>query len=161
LFQVRASAGTENLAGSVRKIRLSAVVMLPACVLFALSGSAPAALAILVMTAGYAALTATELFQGSGGWGMMYALTPPGAQGDYIGVYGMSGAVQQILGPAIGTWLVVRYGTAGWLTLAVMVLLAASLIGLVARWAARMMEQRQGGIPADVALAGLGDSERD
>jgi hypothetical protein len=73
----------------------------------------------------------------------------------------MSGAVQQILGPAIGTWLVVRYGTAGWLTLAVMVLLAASLIGLVARWAARMMEQRQGGIPADVALAGLGDSERD
>ena len=161
LFQVRASAGTENLAGSVRKIRLSAVVMLPACVLFALSGSAPAALAILVMTAGYAVLTATELFQGSGGWGMMYALTPPGAQGDYIGVYGMSGAVQQILGPAIGTWLVVRYGTAGWLTLAVMVLLAASLIGLVARWAARMMEQRQGGIPADVALAGLGDSERD
>ena len=161
LFQVRASVGTETLAGSVRKIRLSAVVMLPTCALFALSGRGPAALAILLMTAGYAALTATELFQSAGEWGMMYALTPPGAQGDYIGAFGMSAAVQQIVGPGIGGWLVLRHGTGGWLTLGVMVLLAASLLGLVARWTARMMERRQAEIPANVTLARLGAGERD
>ena len=161
LFQVSASAGTETLTGSVRKVRLSAVVMLPACALLALSGRTPAALAILLLTAGYAALTGTELLQSAGEWGIMYSLAPPGAQGDYVGAFGMSAAVQQIVGPGIGGWLVLRHGTGGWLTLGVIVLLAASLLGPVARWTARMMEQRHAAITANVTLARVGVGERD
>lgn len=153
LFQVKASVGTETLAGSVRKVRLAAAVMLPACILFALSGRVPAGLAVLLVTAGCIALTSTEMLQCAGEWGTLYALAPPDALGDYAGAFAMSGPIQQIVGPAFGGWLVLRYGTGGWMILGVVVILAASALGPAARWAASMMRDAPHRVKATVTVS--------
>jgi hypothetical protein len=141
LLQVRASRGTESLAGSIHKVRLAAAVMVPGCLAVALSGHAQTALAILCLIAGYAAFTATELLQSAGEWGILYALAPPDALADYAGVFGMSEAAKEVLGPGIGGWLVLTYGTAGWMIFGLMVVVAAALQGVAVSRAALLLER--------------------
>jgi MFS family permease len=153
LFQVWASSGTESLATSVRKVRLAAVLMLPACLAVALSGRTAAILAILLLIAGYALFTGAEVFQAAGAWGILYGLVPPAAISDYAGVFNMSNAAQTILGPGIAGWLVLRYGLTGWIILAAVILTAAALQGTAVSRAALLLERRASAHPEPVGLS--------
>jgi Major Facilitator Superfamily len=156
LLQVRASRGAETLAGGVRKVRVAAAVMVPGCLAVALSGHTSAALAVLCLLAGYVSFTGTELLQCAGEWGILYTLAPPEALGDYAGVFGMSGAVQEVLGPGIGGWLVLTYGTAGWMAIALMFAVAAGLQGVAVSRAALLLARRKAEVTPPVSMSPVG-----
>ena len=148
LLQVRASKGTESLAGSVRKVRLAAAVLVPGCLAVALSGHTSTALAVLCLIAGYASFTATELLHCAGEAGILNTVAPPDALADYAGVFGMSGAAKEVLGPGIGGWLVLTYGAAGWMILGLMTVVAAGAQGVAVSRAARLLERRKAETPS-------------
>jgi MFS family permease len=133
LFQVRASRGTENVSGSASAMRKAAVALAVSCALFALAsrpGSTPLVVAILV--AGLVALTAGELFQSAGGWGLSFALAPDRSRAEYLATFNLGTSAQFVLGPAIVTVAVVGNGTAGWLAMAGAFLLTGSVAGPLA-----------------------------
>jgi MFS family permease len=138
LFQVRAARGTENAAGSVSAMRKGAVALVVACALFALApklGSHAGVIAFLLL--GLAALTAGELFQSAGGWGLSYALAPGRSRAEYLATFNLGMSAQLVLGPAIVTVGVVGHGTVGWLVLATCFLAAGVVVGPLAAMAER------------------------
>jgi MFS family permease len=94
------------------------VVLLVACVVFALSAagsSAVLAVAILMLAAALQSLA--EMMQASGSWEISFELAPPGRHGQYQGFFGSGFTVARMLGPLVVTTLVIGWGTAGWLLL--------------------------------------------
>jgi hypothetical protein len=160
LLQVRASRGTESLAGSIHKVRLAAAVMVPGCLAVALSGHTSTSLAVLCLIAGYASFTATELLQSAGEWGILDTLVPPDAMADYAGVFGMSGAARDVLGPGIGGWLVLTYGTGGWVILGLITVVAAGLQGVVVSRAALLLERRKAEVTFRLSIVQLAQADR-
>ncbi|GLW56069.1 MFS transporter [Kitasatospora phosalacinea] len=134
LFQVRASAGTENVAGGVRAMHRAAAALVGACALFALAGSdLPVAAVVAVLLLGLVLLTAGELYQSAGGWGLSYALAPDHSRAEYLATFNLGTSAQFVLGPTIVTVGVIGSGTAGWGVLGVVFLLAGALVGPLAR----------------------------
>jgi MFS family permease len=136
LFQVRASKGSESLPGSVRNARRAAAVLFAACVIMGLSSGLPTVPAVLLVVVGVVLLSVGEMVHSGSEWGLAYELAPRQAQAEYLAGLEMSMAGQSIVGPAFGTWLVLTFGLAGWTALGVLFVLAAILIGPVARWTA-------------------------
>lgn len=154
LFQVRASAGADTVGTGVRKARWAALVLLPGCLALGLSGGAPVAPTVVLAVAGCVLLTVGEMLQSASAWAIGYSLAPAHAHAEYLGAFGMSIAGQSILGPAIGTWAVLTFGLAGWAAFGLAFVLAAAVLGPVARWtSARLASLHTDPVPA-VADAG-------
>jgi hypothetical protein len=135
LFQVAASKGAESMAGSTRKARWAGLMMLLACAALAPSGAVPTAAAIVLVVAAVLLLSAGEVLQSAGAWGMSYALAPVDAQAEYLGAFSMGFAGQSVLASAAGTVLVLRYTAAGWFAIGACIMAAAVLLGPAAQWA--------------------------
>ncbi|MEC3980177.1 MFS transporter [Amycolatopsis sp. H20-H5] len=142
LLQVRASKGTETLAGSVRKARWSAAVLLPACLLLGLSGEVSPLFAVALILVGYFLLSLGEVMQTASAWGMSYSLAPKHAEAEYLGASTMSVAGESIVGPAVGTWATLTFGLLGWTSLGLVILVAAAALGPVTAWTARSLARR-------------------
>ena len=118
LFQVRVARRVRDLATAARQVRAAGVVLLVACVVFALSAagdSALVAVAILLLAAALQALA--EMMQASGSWEISFTLAPAGKHGQYQGFFGSGFTVARMLGPVLVTTLIISWGTAGWLLL--------------------------------------------
>ena len=134
LFQVRASRGSETVAGATRALRRASLLLLVACGVYA-AASAPhsAAMAVAVLVLAVFVHTLGELVHAGGSWGLSFGLAPLHAQGEYQGVFtlGMSGA--RALSPAILTLLCITWGVPGWLVLGAVFVAMGALIGPAAR----------------------------
>ncbi|TDB80098.1 MFS transporter [Micromonospora sp. KC721] len=137
LFQVRASRGTEELAGAGRAARRAGVVIAVACTLFAASGGAPTPVAVVLLLAGSLVHVLGELWHSAAGWGISFGLAPAHAQGQYQGAYGMGMQLGGMVAPVVVTSLAVGWGMPGWLLLGGLFLLLGALVPPVVRWAAR------------------------
>lgn len=138
VFQVRASAGTEDVAGGVRAMHKAAVALVGSCALFALAGfDLPVVAVVASLVLGLALLTAGELYQSAGGWGLSYALAPDRSRAEYLATFNLGTSAQFVLGPTIVTVGVIGNGTAGWAVLGAVFLLAGALVGPLARAAER------------------------
>ncbi|TDC77384.1 MFS transporter [Micromonospora sp. KC606] len=137
LFQVRASRGTEELAGAGSAARRAGVVIAVACALFAASGSAPTPVAVGLLLAGSLVHVLGELWHAAAGWGISFGLAPAHAQGQYQGAYGMGMQLGGMVAPVVVTSLAVGWGAPGWLLLGGWFLLLGALVPPVVRWAAR------------------------
>ena len=93
---------------AARQVRAAGAVLLVACVVFALS----------------AAGSLAELMQASGSWQLGFDLAPAGKHGQYQGFFGSGCTVARMLGPLLVTTLIISWGTAGWLLLGGLFLLA-------------------------------------
>jgi MFS family permease len=136
LFQVRVASRVTDLASASRFMRFAGVTLLAACAVFALSGfGAPAwaAVAVLVVAAGLQA--AAEMMQASGAWEISFGLAPEGRHGQYQGFFGSGFTVARMLGPLLVTTVVLGWGTAGWLLLGVVFVIAGAAMGPAVRWA--------------------------
>ncbi|WP_086667407.1 MFS transporter [Lentzea kentuckyensis] len=136
LLQVWASKGAENVAGSVVAMRKGGAALVACAAVFALAGqfqSVPLVIALLVL--GVVALTAGELFQSAGGWGLSYALAPEGNRSEYLATFNLGMSAQFVLGPTIVTVGVIERGLTGWLVLAGVFALATVVVGPLAKWA--------------------------
>lgn len=138
LFQVRAAAGTETVTGSARALRTGAFALVAACALFALAPVPDAVAAtVALVVLGLVALTAGELYQSAGGWGLSYALAPDRSRAEYLATFNLGTSAQFVLGPTIVTVGVVAQGAVGWTALAACFLCAGLAAGPLARAAER------------------------
>jgi MFS family permease len=134
LFQVRASRGSDTVPGAARAQYRAGVALAVCCVLFALAAELSGSLASVVLVAAMLALTAGELFQSAGGWGLSYQLADPHRQGACLALFSLGSSVQQIVAPLLIAGPVIGSGALGWLALgAGLFVCGAASVG-VARW---------------------------
>ncbi|MFL6125602.1 MFS transporter [Actinophytocola sp.] len=138
LCQVAVANRVTGLVSAVRHIRYAGVTLLVACAVFATSGlGAPTWLAVGILLVAAALQSGAEMLQASGAWEISFGLAPEGRHGQYQGFFGSGFTVARMLGPLLVTTLVLAWGTAGWLVLGVVFLLAGIAMGPAVRWAAR------------------------
>lgn len=137
LFQVRASRNSSDVAGGVRALRTSGVLLAGCCALYALAAGQPAWLAVVILLIGGAVHVFGEMLHSAGSWALAFDLAPEHAHGQYQGVFNMSIQLGGVLTPVAGTALVMGAGWPGWLVLAAVLLGAGLAAPVVAGWAAR------------------------
>lgn len=119
LLQVRAARGTDEPRAAARASRSGSLCLAVACVVFATTGGASATVAGALLLLGALAHVLGEIRQSAGSWGMSFGLAPEHAQGQYQGTYAMGADLGKMIAPALLTWLVIEYGTLGWISMAV------------------------------------------
>ncbi|MEV0648608.1 MFS transporter [Phytomonospora sp. NPDC050363] len=136
-LQVRATRTADSVPGAAGLVRRAGLASGLACLLFPLSLYASTWVAVAVLTVAAVMLTGAELWHSAGGFTISMDLAPEHALGAYQGVFGLSSAIHNSVGPALVTALAIGLGGPGWFILAG---LSAGL-GLLARpltaWALR------------------------
>lgn len=133
-LQVRASRGTDTIAGAARALVWAGVSLAACCLLLVAAPKLPVVLAVGVLLLAMVALTGGELFQSAGGWGGSYLLAVPGQEGVYLSVFWLGVAVQQIAAPVLVS-LVVTAGSTGWVVLAALFAVCGLAAPPIGRWA--------------------------
>ncbi|MFD9389752.1 MFS transporter [Streptomyces sp. NPDC060000] len=136
VFQVRAARGVTGLASATRAVRRAGWVMCAACAVFALSEGASPWVAAGVLVLGSVLQVAAEMGQSAGSWQLSFDLAPADRVGEYQGLFGTGVTVARTLGPLVLTWLLVEWGTPGWLLLGAAMVGASYAMGPAARRAA-------------------------
>ncbi|MER5377650.1 MFS transporter [Streptomyces sp. NPDC002553] len=152
LFQVRAARGVTGLDSATRVLRRSGWVMCAACAVFALSAGTSPWVAAGVLVLGALLQVVAEMGQSAGSWQLSFDLAPADRVGEYQGLFGTGVTVARTLGPLLLTWLLVEWGTPGWLLLGTAMLAASYAMGPASRHAARAGEvsRTRGLTPASV-----------
>ncbi|GGS28851.1 MFS transporter [Actinokineospora fastidiosa] len=133
VFQVMLSRGAETTGGSARILRRAGFLLAVCCGLFAISEGMDAVPATLILVCGAIVLVLGEISQAAGAFGLSLHLPPEGRQGEYQGVFALGRGMQQTVGPALVTALVIGLGLLGWVVLAGLFLLAGLLTVPLAR----------------------------
>jgi MFS family permease len=129
VFQVRAARGVTGLGSASRTLRRSGWVMAAACAVFALSAGASPWVAAGVLVLGAVLQVTAEMGQSAGSWQLSFDLAPADRVGEYQGFFGTGVTVARTLGPLLLTWLLVEWGTPGWLLLGTLTLAASYAMG--------------------------------
>lgn len=134
-MQVRLSRGADEPEHAARCQRRAGWALAACCVLIALTPSAGAVGATVLVLAAAAALTLGEIWQLIGAWGLSYALSPVDQRAYYLSIYnvGLSGAT--IVGPALLTAAVFGAGALGWSALAAVFAATGAVVVVTARGA--------------------------
>lgn len=133
-LQVRASRGTDTIAGAARALVWAGISLAVCCLLLVAAPKLPVVLGVGVLLLAMVALTGGELFQSAGGWGGSYLLAVPGQEGVYLSVFWLGVAVQQIAAPVLVS-LVVTAGSTGWVVLAALFAVCGFAAPAIGRWA--------------------------
>lgn len=126
VLQVWASRGTESPQRAARALLRAGALLAAACVVFGLAHGLPAPLAVLVLLLGGVIHTFGEMLSAAAGWALSYDLADPAAQGEYQGIFNSGKAAGMLLSPLLITATAIQFGMGGWLTLAIMFLLAGA-----------------------------------
>ncbi|MGW1272551.1 MFS transporter [Streptomyces sp. NPDC002491] len=148
VFQVRAARGVTGPASAMRAVRRAGWVMCAACAVFALSAGASPWVAAGVLVLGSVLQAAAEMGQSAGSWQLSFDLAPADRVGEYQGLFGTGVTVARTLGPLVLTWLLVEWGTPGWLLLGAAMVAASYAMGPAARWAAGGRDAEKAGASA-------------
>jgi MFS family permease len=140
-LQVRASRGTDTIAGAARALVWAGISLALCCLLLVAAPKLPVVLAVGVLLLAMVALTGGELFQSAGGWGGSYLLAAPGQEGVYLSVFWLGVAIQQIAAPVLVS-LVVTTGTSGWVVLAALFAVCGLAAPAIGRWAQARADSR-------------------
>jgi hypothetical protein len=122
-LQVRAARGTDT-ARLLRWGGLASAAALPA---LWLSGATSSVTTIALIVLAGVLITAGELWQSAGAWGVTTLLPPPGRRGEYLGAFKLGTAAQSMAGPALLTWLAIGTGGWGWLVIAGLFVVGSTL----------------------------------
>ena len=136
LLQVTASRGSSSVRGAARALAVSALFTALACVLFATTATGSGTLLVATLFMATVVLTAGELLQSAGEWGLSFGLAPTHAQGKYIGYFSIGTTVQDIVGPTLVVAVAIAYVPGGWLVLSALLLVGAALVIPMTRWVA-------------------------
>ncbi|MDP4504054.1 MFS transporter [Nonomuraea turcica] len=130
LFQVRLARRVKGLRDASSSVRQAGLVMLAACMVFALSTYGWVFLLVAA-----ALLVVGEMLLAAGAWEISFGLAPDDRQGQYQGFFGTGVAVARMCGPVALTALVLGGGTLGWLLLGTVFMAAGAAMAPAARWA--------------------------
>lgn len=117
VLQVRVSAKAEGTGRAARTVLVYGLTMLVCCVVLAAVTTAGAWGASAGLLAAAMLVTMAELIRSASSWELAVSLAPREARASYVGVAGMSQAVQKCAGPPLLTGVVMALGPAGWLLL--------------------------------------------
>jgi MFS family permease len=132
-FQVPFSRGVGTVAGMTRTFRRAGLAVMSCCAAFAVAAHVGRGAAVALLVVGTVLLTAGELWQSAVAWEASYRYAPEHRKAEYLAVFGLGPAAQEIVGPPLVTLVVVGLGAPGWAVLAallaVVVPLAPGAIG--------------------------------
>jgi MFS family permease len=140
-LQVRASRGSETVAGALRAVRWSGWAFVVSCAVLAVTHETVGWVSIVLIWVGHVTITGAELWQSAAGWGLVAELSDHRRLGDYQGVWGMGHQVESIVFPALFTFLALEWGAPGWAVIAVVAVAAAVVSHPAARAAERHLEK--------------------
>jgi MFS family permease len=147
LFQVRAARAVTGIGSALRVLRRSGLVMFASCAVFALSEGRSAWPAAAILITGAVLQVVAEMQQSAGSWQLSFDLAPADRMGEYQGFFGTGVTVARTLGPLVATWLLLGWGTPGWLLLGALMPLAAYAMGPAVRRATGHRTPRETGEP--------------
>jgi MFS family permease len=113
-FQVRASRGIDSPSAGGDAYRRSGVAFLLSCALISLTAGIPAWAAATLLLTAVVIHTVGELWHSAGGFEVSFALAPPQATGQYLGVFGLGAALAESFGPGLLIALCITWGRPGW-----------------------------------------------
>ncbi|WP_225823734.1 MFS transporter [Streptomyces naphthomycinicus] len=151
LFQVRAARAVTGLGSALRVLRRSGLVMFASCAVFALSAGRSAWPAAATLIIGAVLQVVAEMQQSAGSWQLSFDLAPADRTGEYQGFFGTGVTVARTLGPLLVTWLLLGWGTPGWLLLGALMPAAAYAMGPAARLTAGRRTPRETAEPLPVS----------
>jgi len=133
VLQLRLSRGVEGVRSAAARQVRAGICLAVCCLLVAwTAGTGSVATVVLVLLA-VAALTAGEVYQAVGGWGLSFELSPEAGRGYFLSVYNLGTTGAMILGPWLLTSVVLPRGRAGWVGLAVALAAAGACVAAVVR----------------------------
>jgi MFS family permease len=134
MLQVWAARGANTLYSAGRAVAHAGISLAVACGLYATAAHGAVAVMIVVLTLATIAHSFAEILSEAGGWTLAFELADPANAGAYQGVNQTGMAVGTMLAPLVVTTTAIEHGTAGWVALAALFLIAGlSTFGLV-RW---------------------------
>lgn len=134
-LQVRASRGIDAPRAGGLAYRRAGAAFLVSCALVSLSAGAPTAVAVVLLLTAVVVHTVGELWHAAGGFEVSYALAPPHATGQYLGVFGLGAGLSEAVGPALLIALCVGWGRPGWYVVGALFATAGLLAPAAVRWA--------------------------
>ncbi|MFB7329694.1 MFS transporter [Streptomyces sp. NPDC056190] len=137
VLEVRLSRGVDDVVQASRKQRWAGCSLALCCVLVSVTGSLDAAPSSVLLIVAMVALTAGEIWQSVGSWGLSYGLSPESQRSGYLSVYSLGATGATVVGPGLVTYAVVQAGPVGWLGLAAVFAAIGSVVPGVARHARR------------------------
>ncbi|QCX74722.1 Major Facilitator Superfamily protein [Streptomyces sp. YIM 121038] len=149
-LQVRASRGVDSPAAGGRAYRRSGVAFLGSCSLISLSAGVPARAAVTLLVTAVVVHAVGELWHAAAGFEVSFALAPPHATGQYLGVFGLGAGLAEALGPTLLISLCITWGRPGWYVLGALFAVTGLAAPLAVRWARRAPSPSApgGGCPA-------------
>ena len=135
--QVRFARGVTNVATALRAEYRAAGAFVVSCAIIWVTDSTTAWVTIALVWLAHLTVTAAEMWQSAGEWGLVAELSDPRNPAEYQGVLQLGNTLGNVWAPAAYTWLAIHAGMSGWLTIAGIVALAAAAIGPAARAAER------------------------
>ncbi|MFE9655356.1 MFS transporter [Micromonospora sp. NPDC006431] len=135
LLAVRLARGADDAVGAARSMRRAGLVLAVAMLLYAVTAGLPPAASVALLLVATAVYTAGDLWHGSAGAGLAYALAPPDAIGAYQGADGLLAGLSRALGPALLALLVLDGGPPGWVAVAALFAVVGLATPALTRWA--------------------------
>jgi hypothetical protein len=143
LLQVPAARGVDSVRTSLRAARISASFFVLSCFIVLFTHDTLGWTTILLVWLGHVTVTGAELFQSAGRWGFLSELSDPDRRGEYQGVAQLGETLGGVWAPAVYTFLALSWGTAGWLVIAGIVVLAVLGMGPTSAAAERYLARAQ------------------
>ena len=128
LLQVRFSRGCEAPGPAAGALRRAGLALATMAALLGVAALLPRPAALVAVALAVLALTAAELWQSAGGWGVSLLLSPEHARSRFLTVFTLGTSAADAVGILLVTGVLLRTGWAGWLVVAVLFALG----GLVA-----------------------------
>ncbi|MEU0429903.1 MFS transporter [Streptomyces canus] len=151
-FQVRASRNVDSPAAGALAYRRAGVAFLIACSLISLSADIPAWAAAALLITAVVIHTIGELWHSAAGFEISFALAPPHATGQYLGVFGLGAGLAEAFGPGLLIALCITWGRPGWYAAGAMFALTGLAAPPAVRWAQRQQHALQAQLtPAEKA----------
>lgn len=141
-LQVRASRGVASPRAGGRAYRRAGAAFLVSCALVPLAAGTSAAVAVVLLLAAVVVHTVGELWHAAGGFEVSYALAPPHATGQYLGVFGLGAGLSEALGPGLLIALCIGWGHPGWFAVGTLFAVTGLLTPLAVRRAETGYEKR-------------------
>ncbi|MGQ4383980.1 MFS transporter [Streptomyces sp. SAS_270] len=138
-LQVRASRSIDSPAAGAGAYRRAGVAFLASCALISLSAGVPAWAAATLLLTAVVIHTIGELWHSAAGFEVSFALAPPHATGQYLGVFGLGAGLAEAVGPTLLIALCISWGRPGWYVVGALF----ALTGLAAPPAVRWAQRRQ------------------
>ncbi len=145
------SRGVRTLDDALRYLRWSGAFFLAACLVTAATHSTVGLSTVALVWLGHLAVTGAELASSAAMWSLQSELMEPTRRGEYQGVQEIFGGLGSRWAPALFTFLAIERGAAGWLVIAVIVVIATVGVHPSAR-AAQRFARRHWAADADPAL---------